>query len=137
MLDWLAGMEIRIFEEPYSREKLERELTRKTNLVAIVAVHDGNPVAFKVGFELTMTLFYSWIGGVVPEARGHGIARRLMDQQHVIARDEGYECIRTETENRFKPMLILNLKCGFDVVGVRTSEDYPKTVIMLEKRLLP
>ena len=84
---------------------------------------------------MTTTFFYSWIGGVVPEARGLGIASRLMDQQHAIARDDGFKYVRTETENRFKPMLILNLKCGFDVVGVRASVDYPNTVIILEKKL--
>ena len=66
---------------------------------------------------------------------GWGVAKQLMDEQHSLAKQLGYEFVRTETENRFKPMLMLNLKTGFDIVGTRTSEQYPKTIIILEKKL--
>lgn len=135
LLDCLAELEVQIFEEPYSREKLEQELKTKNRLLAIVAVQGDQLVGFKVGYEMTATLFYSWIGGVIPQARGRGIARRLMDKQHVMAKDQKFEYLRTETENRFKPMLILNLRHGFEIVGTRTSKSYPRTIIILEKKL--
>ena len=135
LLDQIVDLENRIFEKPYSRDKIERELSRKNNLIAGVAYVKAKPVGFKVGFEMTTTLLYSWIGGVVQEARGLGIAKTLMTQQHQLASELGFQFVRTETENRFKPMLVLNLRCGFDIVGVRTSEQYPHPIIVLEKKL--
>ena len=90
LLDILEALEIAIFEQPYAREKLSKELARKQNLIALIAKTAENPVGFKVGFEMTTTLFYSWIGGVIPEYRKHGIAARLMKQQHQLAEEAGF-----------------------------------------------
>ncbi len=91
-------------------------------------------VAFKLGYESTSAEFYSWLGGVVPEFRGLGIAADLMILQHDWCREQGYSRILTKTQNRFRDMLLLNIKFGFDVIGFHASDEGgPK--ILLEKRL--
>ena len=135
LLECLGDLEQRIFDEPYSVEKIRRELTTKHNLVALVAYEGELPCGFKVGYELATEVFFSWIGGVVAECRRKGIAGQLMDEQHSIVRRMGYKSVRTHTENRFRSMLLLNIKSGFDVVGIRNENNPPRSIILLQKDL--
>jgi hypothetical protein len=49
-------------------------------------------------------------------------------------KEHGYEVVRTHTKNKWRSMLILNLRHGFDVIGTYTdNRGEPK--IILEKRL--
>ncbi len=135
LIDEIYHLECEIFDSPYSKEKLKREGSKKTQLLILIAYLDGKAVGYKVGHEQSSQIFYSWIGGVLPEYRNNKIARKLMDKQHQQAFKLGYQRIRTFTENRYKAMLILNLKCGFDVIGVYKSDHDEKQTIMLEKIL--
>ena len=135
LLDILADLDQQIFEKPYPREKIAREATTKHNFSAIVAYSDETPCAFKAGYEMTARLYYSWIGGVASDYRGAGIAKTLMAKQHELAKELHYQTVRTHTENRFREMLILNIKSGFEIIGVSRGYDGAKTIIMLEKEL--
>lgn len=116
-------------------ERLTREVEGKRGLLAIIAKRDGEHVGFKIGYERRRHQFTSWIGGVRPDCRGMGIARELMRRQHQRIKDLGYIAVRTQTTNEFKAMLILNLKCGFDVIGTFTTPSNHLTRIILEKKL--
>jgi GNAT superfamily N-acetyltransferase len=106
------------------------------NFHLLMASIETKPVAFKLGYELEEKIFYSWLGGVVPEFRNLGIAADLMTAQHRWCKENGYSKIQTKTQNRFREMLLLNLRFGFDVVGHYLSDDDgPK--IILEKMLEP
>lgn len=116
-------------------EGLRDQITRQRGLMFITA-HDpqGRPVAFKVGYEDRSWRFYSWLGGVLPEHRGQGVASALMRLQHAWCLEHGYREVRTTTMNRWRDMLILNLKHGFDVIGlIAAHPDEPK--ILLQKTL--
>jgi GNAT superfamily N-acetyltransferase len=92
------------------------------------------PIGFKLGYEQNPDLFYSWLGGVIPSYRGLGVAEDLMNAQHEWCRSQGYSRVQTRTQNRFRAMLTLNIKAGFDIVGYHLSDDgEPK--ILLEKNL--
>ncbi|WP_369792731.1 hypothetical protein [Virgibacillus sp. SK37] len=57
-----------------------------------------------------------------------------MDQQHLYLIEKGYEIVQTKTKNKWRGMLLLNIKSGFDVIGTYTDKvGEPK--IILEKRL--
>jgi GNAT superfamily N-acetyltransferase len=86
---------------------------------ALVAARDeaGRLVGFKLGYRRGGQLFYSWLGGVHPEARRRGLARRLMAAQHQWARSRGYAQIETRTRAVNRVMLIANLKGGFCITG--------------------
>lgn len=91
------------------------------------------PVGFKLGYELNDREFYSWLGGVVPEYRGIGIAADLMTKQHEWCREKGYQQIQTTTQNRFREMLLLNIRFGFDVVGITDSDEQGSKIILQKK----
>ena len=124
----------RIFgDEPGPAE--EDRLDHALGLHLLLARNDGGqPVGFKLGYRERPGRFYSWLGGVLPEYRGQGLARLLMDRQHAYCRDQGYRFIRTQTRNRWRQMLILNLKAGFDVIGTQTNRK-GEVIIVLEKKL--
>lgn len=109
-------------------------LFKKHRFLVLVAIHDQVVIGYKVGYEDRTHRFYSWVGGVDPEYRKQGIASELMRRQHVWCTLNGYSLIRTQTKNKWRNMLILNLRHGFDIVGTFTDEKgEPK--IILEKRL--
>jgi predicted GNAT superfamily acetyltransferase len=106
----------------------------KTRLLTFVAKENERVVGFKLGYERKGKHFYSWLGGVDEAYRGQGIANELMKRQHEWCRENGFRTIRTHTKNKWKHMLILNLKHRFDVIGTYTdNRGEPK--IILEKKL--
>jgi hypothetical protein len=98
-------------------------------------VYEGSKlVGFKLGYVRDQAQFYSWLGGVLPEYRGLGLASELMRQQHAWCREQKFNKIRTHTTNKFPQMISLNLKHGFEIVGTITSKDRPIKLIL--ERLL-
>lgn len=86
---------------------------------AAVLARDGSErlVGFKLGYRRGAGLFYSWLGGIHPDARRQGLARRLMAAQHDWARGRGYRSVETRTRGSNNPMIILNLQSGFQIAG--------------------
>ncbi len=100
----------------------------------LIASVENQPVGFKIGYEKSQHDFYSWLGAVVPDFRGLGIATDLMQAQHEWCRLQGYTKIQTKTQNRFQAMLLLNIKNGFEIVSTDpTDPDGMK--ILMEKKL--
>jgi ribosomal protein S18 acetylase RimI-like enzyme len=93
----------------------------KRRPAALIAWSGLVPVGFKLGYERTGEEFYSWLGGVHPEFRRRGIARRLLDLQHEWCQKSGYRRVSTETLNHNLSMLALNLASGLVVIGVRND----------------
>lgn len=115
-------------------ETLLNRLENKKNLLITLAMENEKVVGYKIGYELDHDKFYSWLGGVDASHRKHGIASNLMKLQHEFLKQNSYKIVQTKTKNKWKNMLILNLKHGFDVIGTYTDEKgEPK--IILEKRL--
>jgi len=104
-------------ETQHTLELLKNEFENHSHSLSLIAYIEDEPVGFKIGYRRTANEFYSWLGGVHPDQRGKGIAKRLMEKQHELAKGHGYKRVRTHTENQFKEMLILNLKMGFDMIG--------------------
>lgn len=100
---------------------------------AWLAYADGMLVGCKLGYERKPGHYYSWLGGVHPEFRGRGVAAELMRRQHAWGRAQGYRAVRTHTYNRWRAMLLLNLRHGFDIIG--TVQGSHGLTIVLEKAL--
>ncbi|MCG1028784.1 GNAT family N-acetyltransferase [Virgibacillus halodenitrificans] len=106
----------------------------KSKVVFNLALEDEEIIGYKIGYELEPNLFYSWLGGVDESHRNKGVASKLIDQQHLYLIEKGYEIVQTKTKNKWRGMLVLIIKSGFDVIGTYTdNEGEPK--IILEKRL--
>lgn len=105
------------FDE-FSPEYLTSRLTHVVAPSRVTArFADGSLAGFKLGYRRGASLFYSWLGGVHPDARRQGVAAELMRRQHEWAKGQGYTEIETRTRSVNSAMLILNLKSGFQVRG--------------------
>lgn len=121
--------------EAYGAAKIEKQASRSTDLVILMAYVVGKVAGYKIGYGKTERLFYSWLGGVLPDFRRRGIAGALMRRQHEIAKQLNYQAVQTHTENRFRDMLVLNIRTGFDVIGTFYSTRDKANRIILEKQL--
>jgi predicted GNAT superfamily acetyltransferase len=104
-----------------------------THLI-LVAYAGDLPVAFKVGYQQE-DYFYSWLGGVLPDYRRRGLAKRLAVRQESWARAHAYTSITFKTRNQHKNMLIFALRNGFDIIGFREKETIAANRILLRKAL--
>lgn len=122
-----------IFGVSTNSVRIPYRMSIKRPILILIAYIGDMPVGFKIGFEDKENMFYSWLGGVLPSYRGNGIASALMKRQHEWAAQRGYGLVETRTRNRYKPMLILNLKHGFSIVGTLIESKDVK--IILRKKL--
>lgn len=122
-----------VFHSEPNQEALER-LSKNEDLLILVAYDEDTPVAFKIGYRQDPDTFYSWLGGVLNEYRRQSLATQLMQRQHDWARARGYRFIQTKTLNRWREMLILNLRNGFDIMGTYVGKD-GRLRLILEKQL--
>ena len=127
----VAALYAQVFETDEARvqDKLVRD-----NLVSVIASEHDRVVGFKIGYPQKKALFYSWLGGVHPAHRGRGIGKELMHRQHTYCRRAGFRTVRTKTTNRWRAMLLLNIRCGFHIIGTYVDER-GEIKIMLEKKL--
>ena len=115
-------------------EKFANRINSAEKLFIILAISDDEIVGFKLGYQIDSIKFYSWIGGVKSEFRKQGIADELMKRQHHWCKTNGFHIVQTKTKNTFKPMLILNIKHGFDIIELQHNAQN-EIKIVLEKNL--
>jgi GNAT superfamily N-acetyltransferase len=128
----LSRLHEKIFRSP--AQEMVEEMKNQQALFILVAMDDGKAVGYKIGYPRKARRFYSWLGGVDPDYRKLGIASTLMRLQHDWCKQQGFITIRTHTKNKWREMLILNLRHDFDIIGTWTdSQGEPK--IILEKKL--
>jgi ribosomal protein S18 acetylase RimI-like enzyme len=132
ILERIIDLHNRIFGESVD---LVKKMESKPQLLVNVALNDSQVIGYKIGYELDKRKFYSWLGGVDTRFRGHGVASKLMEQQHQFLKENGYHIVQTKTMNKWRSMLILNIKSGFDVISTYTNEKGLHKII-LEKNLL-
>ena len=112
------------------------ELKHKDGILILVAMDESAIVGYKIGYQRKPRHYYSWLGGVDPDYRKYGIGSTLMRLQHEWCQQHDYLTIRTHSKNKWRDMIILNLRHGFDIIGTWT-DDLGEPKIMLEKRLVP
>ncbi|MFG6495532.1 GNAT family N-acetyltransferase [Fictibacillus sp. UD] len=110
------------------------KMKSKPQLTIVVAQHDDLVIGYKIGYELNQNNYYSWLGGVDSNYRGYGVASKLMHLQHMYLKEKGYSAVQTKTMNKWRGMLLLNIKNGFDVIETYTNKEGLHKII-LEKRL--
>lgn len=127
-----------VYRSSFDAELDEKKYLSKINLHRefhiLVAYEGEKPVGIKVGYRLGEDRFYSWIGGVLNEYQGLGIASELIRLQHQWCVEHGVKAVETRTRNDFKKMISLNLAHGFEIVG--TLKDTRGLKILLEKVLV-
>jgi ribosomal protein S18 acetylase RimI-like enzyme len=131
-MDGILHLHNQIFE---NGDELLVKVALRPNVLFVTAIEDNLVVGYKIGYSISENRYYSWYGGVHKEYRERGIASKLMDLQHHLVKEAGYETIETKTRNKWRNMLILNIKHGFDVTET-FKDDEGIHRIVLEKSLL-
>ncbi len=122
----------------YQLFKEDRIINQYTNpdTIVLTASYNNIIVGFKVGYGRSKNVFYSAKGGVLPEYRRLGIARKLLNSMMIEAHKLGYELFCYDTfPNRHRGMIILGLNEGFTVTDAKWNDFYQDFQIHLEKKL--
>jgi GNAT superfamily N-acetyltransferase len=127
----IAGLCEAVFKEAVS--DLQWRLENMPCQTVVCARASGHLVAFKAGYAMSKSKYYSWLGGVHPNVRRQGIASRLMELQHAHVSDRGFETIETAADEGNTGMAQVNLKHGYVVCGIRSK---PKRVQVLFSKSL-
>ncbi len=109
-------------------ESLSERLAGKRNLI-LVAIENEKVLGFKIGYELDRDTFYSWFGGVTPQARNKGVAQALLDEQEQWVRQQGYRRLKVKSRNQFPAMLRLLLRNGYII------EKFEEKDVLIESRI--
>lgn len=112
------------------------EIIKSKKQLILVATCENQIIGCKAGYERDDDgSFYSWLGGVLPDYRKHGVAQLLSDQQEEWTKVEGYDAIKFKTLNRHKAMLHFALRNGFNIYNVIPKDDLKDYRIELIKHL--
>nr|WP_093060781.1 GNAT family N-acetyltransferase [Psychrobacillus sp. OK028] len=115
-------------------DDLINNIATKPRLLCITATSGAKVIGYKIGYALDNDKFYSWLGGVDTNFRKFGVGSTLMEKQHQYLKEQGYSVVQTKTMNKWRSMLVLNIKNGFDVIGTYTDKKGLHKII-LEKDL--
>lgn len=122
------------FSEAFSIEEFKQRL--QDDPLVLIAYVNGVLAGCKIGYNrFGNNIFYSWLGGVLPEFRKLNVAQKLQDKMEDIVRIRGYEFIQFKTRNKFTAMLQFGLKNGFQIIGFIPKEDLNESRIILQKKL--
>lgn len=115
---WQVYSQTPEFDSAYIDERRFVERLARDDALVLVATRDGADVAFKAGYDrYSDGIFYSWLGSVLPAARGSRLAALLIDAQEERVRALGFDRIYVKTRNRFVGMRVTLARCGYDIVG--------------------
>lgn len=120
--------------KPFDSKAFDAAIKSREKILLVVGYVDGKVAGFKVGFQHDGEKFYSAWGGVDPKYRDLGIAQELMRAQHEWCRKNKFKVVQTRTKNKWRQMIILNLKNGFHIIGSYTDE-HREPKLILEKKL--
>ncbi|SQC93478.1 Glutathione transferase fosA [Cedecea neteri] len=122
------------FEDCRSVADLQARLaTNQTS--QLIACVNGVPAGFKLGYALSETEFYSWLGGVLPEFRRDGAAQALLVEQEKWTVEQGYRTLTVKTRNKFRGMVMMLLKNGYQLIEMEPKGDPDDYRLLLRKPL--
>ncbi len=119
----------------YPLKTWEKRLLNR-EYIALVAYHNDMAAGFKVGYFQNEKVFYSWMGGVLPDFRKLGIGKTLARTQENLLKERKVELLTMKTRNRNKAMLIMAIKNEFKITKAEhRGEDILNSRIYLQKKL--
>lgn len=109
------------FDRPRSLHDMQARLPE--GALILVAELDGLLAGFKIGYPVSDTDLYSWLGGVLPAYRQTGLAQQLLAFQENCARERGFRALSVKSMNRYPSMLRLLIKNGYQIRAVEQFGD--------------
>ncbi|MGF1859522.1 N-acetyltransferase family protein [Photobacterium profundum] len=122
------------FDHPETEDSLKQRLAGHTSLI-LVAEHEDRLVGVKIGYCLSESTFYSWIGGVAPAGRRMGVAQALLDAQEAWAAEQGYQEIKVKSRNCFPSMLRLLMRNSYLIEDIEKKGNMTDCRIYFSKLL--
>lgn len=122
------------FTKKYSLNDFYERIGDRTYLPLIYFKHN-KPVGFKLGYALSEEVFYSWLGGVLPDYRRKGIARYLLQMQEKWAREQGYKYVKVKSMNVFPDMLHMLIDNKYLVEDVEKAPNPMSVKVCFVKKL--
>ncbi len=127
--------EIPEFDVAASIAEIEQRLSNKAILLQLIKV-EGEIAGFKLGYALTDNIFYSWLGGILPDFRKLGLARKLLTAQEDWAKQQGYNTIEVKTRNCFPAMLNMLIGHRYQITTMEAhAEDSNQHRLYLQKAI--
>jgi len=128
-----------VFGMSRTPEEVEGKLKLQKHVhISVAKTTAGKLVGYGIGHE-KKGKYYLWSLAVLPEYRRRGIGSEIIEEQIRFAKEKRYTSFFVKTSNRWKEMLRLLLKKGFNIVGFKEHEweDGPLgSAIWLEKNSL-
>lgn len=118
---------------PHQAAEYKRRLYNVPHLI-LVAEIGGQLAGFKVGYERD-GYWYSWMGGVHPDFRRRGLARKLAEVQEAWATKHKYPHVTFKTRNSHAAMLQFALGRGFQIIELEKRPQLADYRILLRKPL--
>ncbi len=119
----------------FGEERVINSLDRE-DLMMLIAWVGEEPAGFKVGYRENRFSFYSAKGGVLPEYRGFGIAKLLLDEMVLRAQEAGYRRLAYDTFPNMHPgMTVLGFAEGFKIVKADFNTVYRDFRLRFEKAI--
>ncbi len=117
--DKISRFQATIPEFDTCRDIAEDILFRAEHLngVLFIAEADGNVAGLLFAYEEKKGVWYNHITGVVPDARGKGIATELITEFEAYASLNGARRTTVKSMNRFPSMLRRLIAMDYDIVG--------------------
>jgi len=122
------------FARSINSEEIDQRLGHRES-IALIAYVDGNPAGFKLGYQINDRLFYSWLGGVLPDYRRYGVAQSLLVAQENMCRTKGYCWLQVKTRNCFPGMMRLLIKNKFQIISLEKKGSPSDYRLLFEKQL--
>ena len=111
------------------------ELVAVPRSVFLVARDDGNAVGCGALIPMDEAVVEIKRMFVAPQKRGHGIARRILDELERLAREFDYDAIRLETGVRQPESIALYGKAGFYRIPNFPPFEDDSSAVCFEKRI--
>ncbi len=124
-----------IFRPARDVSSFRRRLAGRQNILLLIAQIERRPVGFSLGIELKPNVFFAWLIGVLPDYRRAGVATQLVEAESAWAEEHGYQYLRMECHNAHRPVLMMAIQLGFNVVGLRWDADRSDNLVIFEKTL--
>lgn len=109
-------MKVPELDQYLSIEEMRKKVTAGS--LVLVSERQNSLIGFKIGYPLSETEFYSWLGGVVPSKRKLGAAKRLLLLQEQLVKERSFKHIKVKSMNRFRSMLKMLISNGYDITEV-------------------
>ena len=131
----LYALEQACFGGSWTREMLRAEFENPLTLLVFERV-DGRIVAFAFGRVVTGEAELFQIG-TLPEYRGRGLAKSLLERLHGKMREKGAAVCFLEVRSRNAAALALYEKLGYERISVRRDYYPDDDAIVMKRSLLP